>query len=268
MKLLHASATAFFLLAAAYVTVLALRQAGVNWWLIFSLSGYSAASGFVLVSAYLFAVFHGSSRNQTCAIEHPLTSSFQYMTLYSLVPFLGAAAGLLCKIGIENSEQAAGTISMGTIGATFGFWIIIDPLIVMAESFLPSSRAHHLARLAAAKDLRIQQQKQRDKMLELIETQELENRRIWNNTFADDALSLAQLAHSAKKQRRSMPSKAVEIGLEAFKRGGLECMQVVHEMAIEAANARGINGTTARYISTCWDGIGHWRDSFTPDPHN
>jgi len=40
LKLLHFCGTVWFMVAAAYVFALALREAGVEWWLIFSLSGH------------------------------------------------------------------------------------------------------------------------------------------------------------------------------------------------------------------------------------
>jgi len=260
LKLLHAVNTAAFALAAGYVAVLALRQAGVKWWLIFSLSGHSAIAAFVLTSAYLFAIFRGGSRNQACSIEHPLTSSRQYMILYSIIPLLGAVGGGLSSIGMESKELIINTVVIGTIGATFCFWIIIDPLLTVIESFGQASRTHRAKRVKAMRDLRTQQQRKRIELLEQLDQQEKQKQHIWQEEFSKDAIILAQLAQEIREDRGATRTKAVEIGLAAFRRGGVECMEALQHLAIEFAKHQGINGTTGKFISNWWDGIGGWRD--------
>ncbi len=73
-KLIHFASTAWFVVCAAFLITLAMRQVGAAWWLIFSLSGYSAVLTFVLVSIYLFAVYRGVVRSRI-EQEYPLTSS-------------------------------------------------------------------------------------------------------------------------------------------------------------------------------------------------
>ena len=95
LKLLHFCGTAWFILAAAYVIVLALRQAGVNWWLIFSFSGHGAAIGFLLVSAYLYALFRDNGRDpaEPLNIRLPIPDSIWFFI--PLIPFLGTLASAL-----------------------------------------------------------------------------------------------------------------------------------------------------------------------------
>ncbi|MBN2314165.1 MAG: hypothetical protein JXM79_09565, partial [Sedimentisphaerales bacterium] len=89
----HIAGTIWFVLAVGYIFVLALRQAGVRWWVVFSLSGHGVLIVSVLVSLYLFAIFRGISSSQNVEIEHPLTSSTYYAAFYLLTPFLGGLAG-------------------------------------------------------------------------------------------------------------------------------------------------------------------------------
>ena len=79
LKLLHIAGTGWFVLCVAALLVIVLREAQVRWWVIFSLSGYSAVFCFVLISLYLFAIFRGTVRNAKTDSQHPLTSSISYM---------------------------------------------------------------------------------------------------------------------------------------------------------------------------------------------
>ena len=101
-KMLHFSSTAWFMLCVGYILVLALRQAGFNWWVIFSLSGYSAVLVFLLISLYLFAIYRGIDRSQKIEKEHPLTSTSYYKVFYDISPLLGIVAGALGVIGASK----------------------------------------------------------------------------------------------------------------------------------------------------------------------
>ena len=70
---IHFVSTAWFILCVGYIGILALRQAGVNWWILFSLTGYGVLIALVLISLYLFAIFRGISSSQKVKVEHPLT---------------------------------------------------------------------------------------------------------------------------------------------------------------------------------------------------
>ena len=69
LKVIHLLSTIWFILCTGYLLILALRQAGVHWWVIFSLSGHSAVLVFTLLSLYLFAFFRGTSRSQLIETE-------------------------------------------------------------------------------------------------------------------------------------------------------------------------------------------------------
>ncbi len=94
LKIVHIASTAWFLLSCVFLAIIALRQAGMQWWLIFSLSGYSGGLIFFLILVYSFAIYRGVARSQKIVIEHPLTCSTSYMTFYDISPFLGAIAAM------------------------------------------------------------------------------------------------------------------------------------------------------------------------------
>src|SRR4030042_5712444 len=95
LRRIHLASTVWFMLCVAYVLAVALRQKGFNWWVIFSLSGFSALGILILTSLYLFALFRGVSSAQHIAVEHPLTSTPHYMGFYVAAPLLGGLAGIL-----------------------------------------------------------------------------------------------------------------------------------------------------------------------------
>jgi hypothetical protein len=250
---------AWFMLAAAYVLVVALRQAGVDWWLIFSLSGHGASISFLLVSAYLYALFRDNGRDPQRAVEHPLTNTRQYMTMYSLIPFLGASAGLYSVIDLDSAYQIAMTIAMGTLGATFVFWIIADPAISFSEMLLPESRKHRLARHALAQAAKEQKQRNREQLLADITAEEKIRNQQLRETLSTESQKLAALIIKAIEGSASAGAEAVEIGLHAWQQGGLNGMQRLREMACEACHDHGGRHLVQDYISIWWDGIGQWR---------
>jgi len=166
LKLIHLTSTAWFMLCVGYILVLALRQAGVNWWLIFSLSGHSAVLIFLMVSLYLFAIFRGVSSSQKIEVEHPLTSTMYYTAFYVATPFLGSLAGCLGMMGENRISQFLQGIALGTLGATFLVWVIVDPVMGLLEMLLsPTSRKHRAERLALAKAQREKAQEDHERLL-------------------------------------------------------------------------------------------------------
>ncbi len=148
LKRVHLAATTWFTACAGYLVAVSLHQAGLKWWLVLSLSGYSTGMLLLLVCLYLFAFFRGIQGTRRSAIEHPLTSTDYYMFLYVSTPLL---AGLVFAAGTESDPGTSGYlihIAMGTLKATFVAWIVIDPLVGIMEMDLPASRNHRAERLA------------------------------------------------------------------------------------------------------------------------
>jgi len=131
---------------------LALRQAGIRWWVIFSLSGHSALFIFLLISLYLFAISRGIGSSQKIEEEHPLTNTDYYGLFYVSAPFLGSLAGCIGMIGENKISHFLLGVVLGTLVTTFLVWVIVDPVTGLLETLLlPASRKHRAERLAQAK---------------------------------------------------------------------------------------------------------------------
>jgi hypothetical protein len=259
LKLIHFASTAWFMLCIGYILVLALRQAGFRWWVIFSVSGYSALFIFLLVSLYLFAVFRGIDRSQKIEIEHPLTSTIYYTMLYDTSPLLGSLAGCLGMIGTSTISELSSGIALGTLAVTFLVWIVVDPVIGSLEKLLPVSRKHRTQRLLHIKVLKQQQQQEQNTLLEkILAAEELDKQR-WQQNLLPYAGKLAGLL-SRPSNSEQAEKEAVSIGANAWQMGGLNCMRLLYSMTTEQCKRNYQNSTAVNYLASWWDGIGTWRN--------
>jgi len=255
----HIASTIWFVLAVGYILVLALRQAGVRWWVVFSLSGHGLLIASVLISLYLFAIFRGISSSQKVQLEHPLTSTTYYAMFYVLAPFLGGLAGCLGMIGARTAGQFLLGVSMGTLGITFLVWVILDPAIGLLEMLLPTSRAHRIQRLAQARAEKEIRQKHREHLLAQVLADEDSDRRQWRELLRPQAEKLAGLLAHDGADLKQAEREAVSIGVSAWQTGGLSCMREVRDMAIALCKQMSRDKTVVDYVSFWWDGIGNWR---------
>lgn len=262
LKLVHFASTVWFMLCIGYILVLALRQAGFRWWVVLSLSGHSALLIFLLVSLYLFAIFRGVDKSQKIELEHPLTSTNYYMVFYIIAPFLGGLAGALGMIGENRIGQFLLGIAMGTLGATFLVWVIVDPVTGLLEIvLLPASRKHRCQRLAQAKALREKKQKDRERLLaEVLANEELA-RRNWQEVLKPQVEKLAGLLATNRIDIKQAEREAVDIGVNAWQTGGLSCMRQLRDMAIDLCKKKYQDSMITDYVSTWWDGVGSWRNT-------
>jgi hypothetical protein len=241
-----------------YILVLALREAGVKWWLIFSLSGHSALLIFLLVSLYLFALSRGVGKAQKIELEHPLTTTSYYMGFYGIAPFLGALAGSIGMVGSQTIVHFLLGIALGTLGTTFFVWVIVDPVIGFCESMLPESHKHRAERLAMAEVQRKEKQERRRQLLAEVLSKEESERIHWQQTLRPQAERLADLLETSGADSERAKREVVDIGAAAWQTGGLSCMQELRNMAIAISNERR-EKNVADYVSVWWDGIGNWR---------
>ena len=265
LKLAHFASTAWFTLSAGYILVSALRQAGFRWWVIFSLSGYSALIVFMLISLYLFAIFRGVARNQKTAAEHPLTTSTYYLVLYDVSPFLGTLAGCIGMIGVNNINQFISGVALGTLGATFLVWIIVDPAAGMFEMLLPSIREHRRERLAQDKAIREKERSTKQRLLAEVQAEEQLERARWTDVLQPYAEKLSALMMSVNildENGKHRETEVVDIGLNAWQMGGSNCMRQLHSMAMEICKRKCRDAAIIDYISIWWDGIGSWRNQW------
>ena len=259
MRIAHMASTVWFVLSVGYILVLTLRQAGINWWVVFSLSGHGALIIFVLVSLYLLAIFRGISSSQKVHLEHPLTSTIHYAVFYVSAPFLGSLAGLLGLIGTHSFSQFLLGIAMGTLGTTFLVWVIVDPAIGLLEMLLPSSRKNRAQRLLQAKADKEKRQQDRLNLLEEVIAQEDSDKLQWQHVLMPQAEILAELLTSEGKDPKLLEQEAVGIGVKAWQTGGLSCMRELREMAISLCKQKHEENDIVDYISFWWEGIGNWR---------
>ncbi len=255
----HLASTVWFMLCTGYVFILALRQAGFNWLAIFSLSGYWALMVTLLVSLYLFAIFRGAPKGHGVQTEHPLTSTKYYMAFYVSTPFLGAIGGVLAMTG-QMASSMPGVVALGTIGATFLTWVFIDPIASSVELLAPQPRRHRAQRLARAKERKQRAQADREQLLANILEQECENESRWRSMFAYKASRLADLLAADTSDLAEAESEVINIGVEAWRAGGLACMRQLRAMASEAFRQQYGRRQFVDYISGWWDGIGRWRE--------
>ena len=260
LKLIHLAGTAWFILCVGYILAFALRRAGVNWWVIFSLSGHSVLIVFLLISLYLFAIFRGVTRSQAIEIEHPLTSTNYYTVLYITTPFLGGLAGCLGMIGVSAIKQFLLGVALGTLWATFLAWVIVDPVTGLLEMLLPpASRKHRAERLAQAKAEREKRQKDRERLLAEVLAKEESDRGSWQEALKPHAEKLAELLKTNRIDFKQAEREAVDIGANAWQIGGLSCMRQLHDMAMDLCKKKYQDSMIIDYVSTWWDGIGSWR---------
>jgi hypothetical protein len=262
LKIFHLASTGWFIACIGYILALTLRQAGIRWWIIFSLSGHSVVIVLLLTSIYLFAIFRGRRSSQKIEVEHPLTNTDYYALLYIVVPFLGGLAGYIGMIGLNNkvSQYLLG-IALGTLGTTFLVWVIIDPVTGLLEMLLlPTSRKHRAERLAQAKAQREKKQKERELLLADILEKEKLTRRTWRQTLKPSAEKLAELLSASKADFKKAEYEAIDLGINAWQTGGLNCMKELRDMAIEICRKKYQDSMIIDYVSNWWDGIGSWRN--------
>lgn len=251
--------TICFVFSTAFLFVLGLREAGVKWWVIFSLSGYSAVLLFMVACFYAFAVFRSIFRSQKIYMEHPLTSRVQYMGLYNTSPLLGAFAGALLGFGRGSLLDRLGLLSVGCLSATFFVWVVLDPVLGFMEMLLPSSRRHRRERLCEEKAERQLQKAENERMLcELVEM-ELSQAQLRETILLPVAEDMASLIVNHRLGLKGVESQIVDKGVEAWQMGGIVCMRQLHKLTTEMLIERFGEHDMVDHISIWWDGIGKWR---------
>ncbi len=257
LKRIHVCGTLWFLLCAATLLAFSLYQAGFEWWLIFSISGYSAVLLFFVFTVYLFAIYQGVVRHQTAA-EHPLSTSVYYIALYDLAPFLGTMAGLCSLSTNALFSSLISTIPEGTLVTTFLVWIVLDPMIGVAEALLPESAVHRKKRLADIREKKRLQKEENQNLLRKLELRESELQRQWNELFEPKAKEAALLLCSSNIPISDIHPQMIELGALAWQTGEIACMRYFHKMILNLLNDS-FQKPSIDYINIWWDGIGTWR---------
>ncbi|NQV35702.1 MAG: hypothetical protein HQ515_23615 [Phycisphaeraceae bacterium] len=261
MKNLHLAGALWFVLSVGFILAEGLRQAGFDWWVIFSLAGPSAVILFVLVSLYLFALFRGGKPTQGNVEEHPLTASEWYLILYISAPLLGAFAGLLhATLNEQTMKELVLTVALLTFHVTFGTWVVLDPILASLETYTRKGRTHRAKRIEKQRAERLEKQRNRDALLELLIQKEIENEAIWTQTLNQYIPELCDLLDTNQSEFTHAERRAAEIAIEAWRLGGLACMQFLHSKTLAVYQEKHPDGLIADYIINWWDGIGAWRN--------
>ncbi len=259
IKLVHLAGLIWLVLCLLYIMALTLRRAGVGWWVIFSLSGYSAFLISLLVSLYFFALYRVFARSQKIEVEHPLTTSDYYAFFYIAAPFLGGIAGCTGGINTTTSEFLL-EISIASLGTAFLVWVIIDPIAGCIEILTPAGLKHRAKRLAQARAEKEKRQQERERLLVEVLAKEKSNLRYQQEMLAPLAEKLAELLMVKAKDFESAGKKAAVMGVKAWQIGGLSCMQQLRDMTMEICRKKYKDSMVVDYVSTWWDGIGNWRN--------
>jgi len=263
LKVIHFAGTVWFMLCTGFVFILAMWQAGFNWLVIFSLSGYLAFLITLLVSLYLFAIFKGTGKGPDLEKEHPLTNTGSYLLFYVSAPLLGILAGAASMVGESEILPLLSGIALGTLAVTFLTWVIVDPVVSMLEILTPASRRHRLQRLATEKFRREERKRDREEQVKRVFLWQEQDKRRWQEILALDAVKLAELLKVKSIDFEQAEHKAVDIGVRAWQIGGLECMRQLRDKTLELYKERYQNVTITDHISSWWDGIGSWRTPAT-----
>ena len=258
LKWLHFGGIAWFLSCAAVLVIIALRQAGVSWWQIFSISPFTIVLVFFLLTVYLYAMYQGIQLNKVQA-EHPLTTSIYYMALYDIIPVLGSVAGAMACYGLSDQQpiQILSITTEGSLAATFLMWIIVDPLVGIIESLAPKSRQLQKERKEAVKAEKLREKQEAKQLLDGLFEKEKAYRQQWQSELEPKSEILARLNRQYLESGDSdLCKQAAEIGAYAWKKGGITCMRFLHSMTEEKLKKH--PGPVIDFIPAWWDGIGIW----------
>lgn len=256
-KYVHLLSTSWLIGAFFYVLFSALRYHGVNWWIIFSLSGHWLLLAALAVSLYLFAVYNSLVRNTEIEKEHPLTRTFYYMLLYDAAPLVGALAAMCAITSADSVEQIVSILSIGTFAVTFLFWIIIDPSLNLIEILLPDSRKLRNQRIERTRENKIQHKMSQQQMLQALYEAEQQQKEYWRAKLIPLAEDLNHLFNAGID--RNSQRKIIDIGLKAWQIGGIGGMIELLTIAQKLNGQTERWGTYEKYLSAMWDGIGEWK---------
>jgi hypothetical protein len=259
LKFLHLIGTIGFVLCSFFLIVFNLWEAKLKWWLILSLSGQSFFILLLLFLIYLFAIFRGATRIAKTEQEHPLTVTQSYMFFYYLSPFIGALAGLAGIWGEKAAINYLVEIALGTLVTTFAVWIILDPAISLVEMLLPRSRESRQARILLRRVKENEQRQLQQRIIDAHEVRQTQQRDRWAALLKNEAEALATLLWNNQLTHEQRETKAVDIGAQAWRTGGIDCMRWLYDRASKDPPAKNLSYEPGQ-ISAWWDGIGTWTD--------
>lgn len=251
LKYAHSLSILFFLFCAAYLLIILLQRNSKDWffWSISGLSGFIATAIIVFYSLAFFK----SLTLKSSKPEHPISSSSYYLVFYDMSPFLGAAAGVIVLIMVNEKDHPLAFIAAGSMAASFFVWIVLDPVVQVLEMMLPGSKRFRKRRKAFKKAIKKAHEKANLSMLNEIDKQEKEKSNERQALLSEMSRELRRLLD----QRPSDESDKgiIEYGLKAWQMGKLPAMKQLYDLTVQ-------NDCTeykAYRLSYLWDGVGKWR---------
>ena len=259
----HFLSTVWFLLCIGTIAAQSLRQAGLEWWQIISISSYSVVTVLFFVSVYLFAVFRGVHRHNEPDIEHPITCQKVYKILYSFTPFLGFVVGICSQMGLDGKFSLTSWIvvgAMGTFMITIANWVILDPTVAILEGYFPNAHKSRASRLEFQRIERERILQKRQAMLKEMAEKEREEQRQQRTELEGAAEKLSDLILSGLTGTKGATHpEVVDLGVLAWQKGGVKCMKMLRDLAWDKCREKGIASGIIDEVDYWWDGIGDWR---------
>ena len=257
LKRIHLWGTVWLFLCIFFLLVFIIYQRGFQWWLIFSISSYSAVIVLFLLMVYSFAIYKGVVRNLN-SIEHPLTTSPYYVLLYDLAPFLGTLAGIYAAFFSDSVSLIGLAAAQGTLAMTFVMWIVFDSLAGIIEAALPQSTVHRKNRIVEIQEKKHIHNLERQRLLEQLGQQEKQSRSQWTLLFQPYALEVADLLCNPSSNIQAVRQRIVELGALAWQKGAMLGMHFLHATIVDEVKKRSPH-PSVDFVSLYWDGIGGWR---------
>jgi hypothetical protein len=258
LNTLHLIGMVWFVICSLFLIIYKLREAELNWWVIISLSGPSVFILFLLFLVYLFAIFRGATRIEKTEKEHPLSVTRSYMFFYYLSPCLGGLAGLASTWGEDVVSDYLLGAALGTLAATFAVWIIVDPAISLIEMGMPESRKYRQERIARQRAEHEKMMQNQQRIIDAHDARQIEQQQHWASVLKHDVGNLAHLLQNTQYSDDQREVKAVDIGAQAWRTGGIDCMRWLHDAAWRIYRSQNPDANDWAQISAWWDGIGNW----------
>jgi len=257
LRIWHVISTAQFTIAAGLVTVLGLRQIGLNVWAVLALSTPVFALVVLGVLLYGFEVSRGAIGGRDEA-EYPLTGSICYRVFYVVTPVVGGVVGALDYGLAQGWRGAIEGWTLGTVIPACIVWLFLDLLIAAIEMALPESRRLRALRVARDRERKEELDHQKRQKVEELRTERRAVLARLAPMMDERTRRLRELLLLSVDDPRLGREEAALIGLEVWQAGGMAVMKEVFTGTVRQCAERG-RSDLATHLDYWWDGVGEWR---------
>jgi len=257
LRVFHVIVTIQFVVSASLVMFWSLWQTNLSWWQIFSLSTQGVVVVIFGALVYGFAVFSGAAGARIEG-EHPLSGSIYYRVFYLVVPVLGGLAAGCDYFLSEGIIEGVRGWALGTVIAAYAVWLVVDPIVGIAEISLPENRRLRRARIAAQKEEHERRRRERAELLERLRAQRSAKLAAQAAMVEKTTSRLTEVLLKSADDPRRGSDEAALIGLEVWQTAGMDTMKEIYATVARGCARRGRRDLAAR-LDYWWDGIGQWR---------